>query len=35
MQIDSSAVGGAVVTDQSVPSTPVAPVALDPIATAS
>ncbi len=35
MQIHSSAVGGAVAADQSVPPTPVAPVAVGPAATAS
>jgi|GEM_PF-1741922 hypothetical protein len=35
MQLDPSAVGGTVAPDQSVSSPPVAPVAVDPAATAS
>ncbi len=35
MQLDPSAVGGAVAADQLVPLAPVAPVAVDPAATAS
>ena len=35
MQLDPSAVGGVLAPDQSVPPTPVAPVAVHPAATAS